>query len=98
MFSKTIASQSLDAQPTTSPQTVDITFSYRYWTNLTSEQDLPKPLLVHYKSFGDQVDRTIINNIPKSVEKIIIILRSEKLWLYLNLKHQNLYLNPTINR
>ena len=43
-FPKTNISQSLDAQPTTTPQTVDITFSYRYWTNLTSEQDFTKTI------------------------------------------------------
>lgn len=71
-FPKTIAAQPLDAQPASTPQTVDITFSYRYWTNLTSEQDLPKPLLgTLQRVVANQVDKTIINNIPKVLRRLL---------------------------
>ena len=51
VFPKLLSSQSLDTTNNT-PQTVDITFSYRYWTNPISEQDLLKPLLIHYKELA----------------------------------------------
>jgi hypothetical protein len=70
-FPKNIAAQNLDASPATTPQTCDISFSYRYWKNLTDEADLPKPLLERLQSvLANQVERTLINNIPKVLRKL----------------------------
>ena len=70
-FPKTIAAQQLDAIPATTPQTCDVSFSYRYWKNLTDEADLPKPLLERLQSvLANQVERTLINNIPKVLRKL----------------------------
>tara|TARA_Y100000389_G_scaffold169274_1_gene175420 strand:+ start:41 stop:775 length:735 start_codon:yes stop_codon:yes gene_type:complete len=70
-FPKTIAAQSLDASPATTPQTCDISFSYRYWRNLTDEADLPKPLLERLQGvLANQVERTLTNNIPKVLRKL----------------------------
>ena len=53
----------------------DVTFKYRYWTNLTDEARLPKPLLDRLQNvFGDQVDKTIINNIPKVLRRLYNIM------------------------
>ena len=43
-FPKTIAEQTLTATQATDVQKIQVTFSYRYWKNLTDEADLPKPL------------------------------------------------------
>ena len=70
-FPKNIAAQQLDASPATTPQTCDVTFSYRYWKNLTDEADLPKPLLERLQGvLANQVERKLINNIPKVLRKL----------------------------
>ena len=59
MFSNRYSEQTLDASPQTSVQEVSVTFSYRYWKNLTDEGQLPKPLLDRLQNvLGDQVERT----------------------------------------
>ena len=71
-FPKSIAAQSLDASPATTPQTCDVSFSYRYWRNLTDEADLPKPLLERLQGvLANQVERTLVNNIPKVLRKLL---------------------------
>ena len=43
---------------------------YRYWKNLTDEGDLPKPLLDRIQNvLGDQVERQLLNRIPKVLNK-----------------------------
>ena len=70
-FPKTIAAQSLDATPSTTAQTCDVTFSYRYWKNLTDEADLPRPILETLQSvLANQVERELIKNIPKVLRKL----------------------------
>lgn len=71
-FPKTIAAQTLDASPATTPQTCDVSFTYRYWRNLTDEADLPKPLLERLQGvLANQVERTLVNNIPKVLRKLL---------------------------
>ena len=43
-FPKTVAAQALTAPQATEVQKLQVTFSYRYWKNLTDESQLPKPL------------------------------------------------------
>ena len=70
-FPKTIAAQQLDALPSTTAQTCDVSFSYRYWRNLTDERDLPRPLLETIESvLANQVERALIRNIPKVLRKL----------------------------
>ena len=70
-FPKTIAAQNLDALPSTTAQTCDVSFSYRYWRNLTDERDLPRPLLETIRSvLANQVERTLVKNIPKVLRKL----------------------------
>ena len=70
-FPKSIAAQGLDSSPATAPMGVDVTFTFRYWKNLTDEADLPKPLLDRIQGvLGDQVERQLINRIPKVLSKL----------------------------
>ena len=70
-FPTDIAEQSLDASPATSVQEVSVTFSYRYWKNLTDEGQLPKPLLDRLQNvLGDQVERQLLNRIPKVLSRL----------------------------
>ena len=70
-FPKNIAAQQLDALPSQTAQTCDVTWSYRYWRNLTDERDLPKPLIETIRSvLSNQVERALIRNIPKVLRKL----------------------------
>ncbi len=70
-FPTDIAEQTLDASPATSAQEVSVTFSYRYWKNLTDEGQLPKPLLDRLQNvLGDQVERQLLNRIPKVLSRL----------------------------
>ena len=70
-FPTDIAEQTLDASPAASVQEVSVTFSYRYWKNLTDEGQLPKPLLDRLQNvLGDQVERQLLNRIPKVLSRL----------------------------
>ena len=70
-FPKTIAAQSLDALPATTAQTCDVTWSYRYWKNLTDERFLPAEILDRFQRvLSDQVERELLRNIPKVLRKL----------------------------
>ena len=70
-FPKTINAQPLDAQPATTPQTVDVTFAYRYWQNLTDESQFPKPILETFQRvLANNVERVLLNNIPKVIKRL----------------------------
>ena len=70
-FPKTIAAQNLDANPSNTPQTCDVTFSYRYWKNLTDERLLPKPIVETFQRIlANQVERELTRNIPKVLRKL----------------------------
>ena len=70
-FPKTIAAQSLSYAPATEIQKISVTFSYRYWKNLTDEADLPKPLLDRIgEVVVNGVEREIRNRIPRVINKL----------------------------
>ena len=70
-FPKTIAAQQLDALPSTTAQTCDVSFSYRYWKNLTDERDLPQRINDSIRTvLANQVERELIKNIPKVLRKL----------------------------
>ena len=70
-FPTDIAEQTLDASPSTTAQEVNVTFSYRYWKNLTDEGSLPKPLLDRLQGvLANQVERQLLNRIPKVLRKL----------------------------
>jgi len=70
-FPKTIAAQQLDALPSTTAQTCDVSFSYRYWKNLTDERDLPQRINDSIRTvLANQVERELIRNIPKVLKKL----------------------------
>jgi len=70
-FPKTIAEQKLSGDKASGVQTVDITFSFRYWKNLTAEGQLPKPLLDRLQGvLANQVERTLLNGIPKVLRRL----------------------------
>ena len=70
-FPKTIAAQQLDANPATVAQTCDVSFSYRYWKNLTDERDLPQRINDSIRTvLANQVERALIRNIPKVLRKL----------------------------
>ena len=65
-FPKTIAEQALSYDATNQINKVSITFSYRYWKNLTDEADLPKPLQDRIANIlVNTVERRIVSNLPK---------------------------------
>ena len=70
-FPKTISSQSLDATPSTMAQTCDVSFSYRYWKNLTDEANLPTEIIDTFQRIlANQVERELTKNIPKVLRKL----------------------------
>ena len=70
-FPKTIAAQQLDALPSTTAQTCDVSFSYRYWKNLTDQRDLPQRINDSIRTvLANQVERELIKNIPKVLRKL----------------------------
>ena len=65
-FPKTIAEQALSYDATNQINKVSITFSYRYWKNLTDEADLPKPLQDRIANIlVNTVERRLLSNLPK---------------------------------
>ena len=65
-FPKTIAEQALSYDATNQINKVSITFSYRYWKNLTDEADLPKQLQDRIANIlVNTVERRLLSNLPK---------------------------------
>ena len=65
-FPKTIVEQALSYDATNQINKVSITFSYRYWKNLTDEADLPKPLQDRIANIlVNTVERRLLSNLPK---------------------------------
>ena len=70
-FPEIIGEMQLDSTTAASVQSVDVTFKYRYWKNLTNAAELPKPLLDRLQNvIGNQVERTLMSNIPKVLRKL----------------------------
>ena len=70
-FPNTIAEQGLDAGQASNVQEVSVTFSYRYWKNLTDEASLPKPLLDRLQGvLANQVERKLLSRIPKVLSRL----------------------------
>jgi|TARA_B110000977_G_C10945171_1_gene442422 hypothetical protein len=70
-FPKTISEQKLSSQKASEVQTVDVTFSFRYWKNLTAEGQLPKPLLDRLQGvLANQVERNLLSRIPKVLRRL----------------------------
>ena len=63
-FPKSIAQQTLDYATTDQQQKLDVTFSYRYWKNLTVESDLPKGLL-------DRIGEVVVNSVEREIRGAI---------------------------
>ena len=63
-FPKTIAAQSLTATTASDVQKLSVTFSYRYWKNLTDEADLPKPL-------RDRIEEVVVNSAERQLRAAI---------------------------
>ena len=70
-FPKSIGQQALQYGQGNNYQTLSVTFSYRYWKNLTDEADLPKALQVNTTEVSlDNVQRTNLANVPSSQQKL----------------------------
>ena len=69
-FPKTIAAQNLDATPATTPQTVDVSFTYRYWENINEDWFIAYPINTARRVIGNTVERELIRNIPKVLRKL----------------------------
>jgi hypothetical protein len=70
-FPKTIVAQQLSSDAAATPQTVDVTFSYRYWKNMGTDFASDRPMLDRIQTvLANQVSRTIINSIPKVLRKL----------------------------
>jgi len=63
-FPKTIAAQSLSAPQASDVQKLSVTFSYRYWKNLTDESQLPKPL-------RERIEEVVINSAERQIRAAI---------------------------
>ena len=63
-FPKTVAAQALTAPQATDVQKLQVTFSYRYWKNLTDESQLPKPL-------RDRIEEVVINSAERQIRAAI---------------------------
>ena len=70
-FPTTIGEQALDYAAQGTFSTVAITWSFRYWKNLTDEADLPKPLQDRIAEIlVNTVERKIQSQIPKVLSKL----------------------------
>ena len=70
-FPKTIAEQSLGYGQNDTLHRINVTFSYRYWKNLTDEADLPKSLQSRITEvLIDSVERNVRAQIPKVLSRL----------------------------
>ena len=70
-FPKTIAEQSLGYAQNDTLHKISVTFSYRYWKNLTDEADIPRPLQERIEGvLVDSVERNIRAQIPKVLSRL----------------------------
>jgi len=70
-FPKTIAAQPLGYGSNDTLHKIDVTFSYRYWKNLTDEADIPKALGERITGvLVDSVERNIRAQIPKVLSRL----------------------------
>ena len=70
-FPKTIAAQTLGYGLNDTLHKIDVTFSYRYWKNLTDEADIPRPLQERIEGvLVDSVERNIRAQIPKVLSRL----------------------------
>ena len=66
----TMAEQSLDYSTQNAISFLNVTWSYRYWKNLTDEAELPKPLLDRIgEVFVNTVERNIRRQLPAVLRK-----------------------------
>ena len=63
-FPKNVAEISLSSAQATDIQKVSVTFSYRYWKNLTDEADLPTPL-------RDRIEEVVVNSAERQIRAAI---------------------------
>lgn len=67
----TMAEQSLDYSTQNAISFLNVTWSYRYWKNLTDEAELPKPLLDRIgEVFVNTVERNIRRQLPAVLRKL----------------------------
>ncbi len=70
-FPSNIGEQGLDYTPAGDIMTLSVTWSYRYWKNLTDEADLPKPLQDRIiEILSNTVERRIQSQIPKVLSRL----------------------------
>ena len=70
-FPKNIGDQALFGAQATAAMEVSVTFSYRYWKNLTDEADLPKSLQSRITEvLIDSVERNVRAQIPKVLSRL----------------------------
>ena len=70
-FPKTIAEQSLGYGQNDTLHKINVSFSYRYWKNLTDEADLPKSLQSRITDvLIDSVERNVRAQIPKVLSRL----------------------------
>ena len=63
-FPKTVAEISLSSAQATDVQKISVTFSYRYWKNLTDEADLPTPL-------RERIEEVVVNSAERQIRAAI---------------------------
>ena len=63
-FPKTIAAQTYDYSAVNQQQKVSVTFSYRYWKNLTDEANLPR-------SLSDRINTIVLNSVERQIRSRI---------------------------
>ena len=63
-FPKTIAAQTYDYSAVNQQQKVNVSFSYRYWKNLTDESRLPR-------SLSDRINTIVLNSVERQIRSRI---------------------------
>ena len=70
-FPTDVGQQALDYTPAGEIMTLSVTWSYRYWKNLTDEADLPKPLQDRIAEILlNTVERKLTAQIPKVLSRL----------------------------
>jgi len=70
-FPKNIAAQTYDYSAVNQQQKVSVTFSYRYWKNLTDEARLPKSLADSLETLArNVVVRQLRSRIPALINRL----------------------------
>ena len=70
VFPKTITAASLTSGPATEILKTNVSFSFRYWTNLDQKQQAPDIMGKIFETVVNSAERNISRNIPRILNKL----------------------------